>query len=286
MNKLNKSEPIKNKLVSLSIILLLIVSLSLLLLLSGCTKTIIVQAPSKDTTNSKYLQSQTASEDESPQQNPKTQTNTKPDTKSESQKTENTVQQTALAIQPSEKIKKLLNKHIGRVKSMSYLLQDPTTYPAKWIFFVKDNKIHIKLDDLKNVQGDTYIDNVYLDTSSKTAIGFCEAKLYRCKDPNKEIETDYSLYFRKTPLDWIKQVTYAKEVGSETRQNRNTIIIEYPDQDSKIMMWVDEFYGTPLEVRVIKGSSTKKYLFEDLAINSVTDAKLDHPQILITYNPN
>ena len=52
------------------------------------------------------------------------------------------------------------------------------------------------------------------------------------------------------------------------------------------MLWVDEFYGIPMEVRVSKNGKTNKYIYEDLTINSVKDSETSHEEILATYNTN
>ena len=256
--------------------ILLILLIGSLIALAGCTKTIIVQAPATEDTQTK------ADTKTTPTTTTKT-TETKP---TQTTPTETKPTQTITAKQPSEKVSKLLSKHISRVQSMSYMYQDETNYPGEWKTYAKDNKIHVKLEELKNVKDETYVDNIYLDTSAKTAEGYCEAKVYRCKDTNKKINIDYNIYSRKTPLDWIKKITYAEEIGSETRQQRNAIIIEYTEGSSKIMLWVDEFYGIPMEVRVSKNGKTNKYIYEDLTINSVKDSETSHEEILATYNTN
>ena len=182
----------------------------------------------------------------------------------------------------SKKVAELLKKH-SRVTSMNYLYQDRLNYPMEWPTYVKGSKMAIDLRELEEIDNDVFISKVYLDTSSKSAKAYCESKVYRCKDPNQALDVTFAKYKHKTPLEWIKEVTYAESAGEETMQQRLTVKITYEEDGKQVSMWVDDYYGIPMRVEIKDGSDVKKYIFEDLAINAVSDSDITHQLITETY---
>lgn len=188
------------------------------------------------------------------------------------------------AKQMNSKVADLLTKHT-KVKSLQYMYQDPSNYPMEWPTWLKGTKMAMDLREVTEVSGDTYVSKVYLNTASKTAKGFCESKVYRCADPNEEVDLRFPKYIRKTPFDWIKAVTYAEKEAEETKQQRQVWKLKFEDSDGNSgYMWVDDYYGVPMEVWVGSGSSAKKYIFEDLAVNAVEDSDLEHQMVTGSYN--
>jgi hypothetical protein len=144
--------------------------------------------------------------------------------------------------------------------------------------------MHVKLREMDNVKGDIYVDNIYLDLSAKKAVGYCERNVYRCADPNSPIDVSFAKYYRKTPFEWINEVTYAEKTSEEQMQQRNTWEIEYTEDDERVTMWVDEYYGLPVKIRVVKDGSASEYIFEDISFNSVDDSDLEHSLVTQSYN--
>lgn len=184
---------------------------------------------------------------------------------------------------PSKQIQELLQKHVGRVTSLRYMYQDQTIKPEEWETWVTSDRMHVKLREMDNLREDVYIDNVYLNLVSNTAEGFCERTVYRCADPNSPEEVNFKKYYRKTPFEWIKEVTYAEKESEEQMQQRNVWKIKYTEGSKTTTMWVDEYYGIPLKVRVADGSVVNEYIFEDIGFNSVDDSDLEHHLIRVTY---
>jgi hypothetical protein len=187
------------------------------------------------------------------------------------------------ARKPSKQIQELLQKHVGRVTSLTYMYQDQTIKPEEWETRVKGNKMQVKLREMDNIREDVYIDNIYLNIASKTAEGFCERTVYRCVDPNSPIEVNFKKYYRKTPFEWINEVTYAEKDSEEQMQQRNVWKIKYTEGSKTTTMWVDEYYGIPLKIRVADAGAVNEYIFEDIAFNDVDDADLEHQFIRVTY---
>ncbi|MFC1723288.1 hypothetical protein ACFL0V_04060 [Nanoarchaeota archaeon] len=183
----------------------------------------------------------------------------------------------------SKSMTELLGKHT-RVKSMYYMYQDSLNYPTEWPTYVMGNKISVDLREEQELGDGVYVDHIYMNSGTKTAKAYCEKKISRCPDPNQAHDVRYAKYGRKTPLDWIRQVTYAEKEGEETRQQRMAVKIAYEDGDSKVTMWVDEYFGVPMEVRVKKDGDTKSYIFEDLAVNTVDEADIEHQTVTSVYN--
>ncbi|MBI5061565.1 MAG: hypothetical protein HZB67_04605 [Candidatus Aenigmarchaeota archaeon] len=178
---------------------------------------------------------------------------------------------------PTKHVRDLLAKQGLKVKSMIFMYQDPQNKPEKDQYFIKGEKIKISLAQLDHISDNIYVTTIYLDRSTQEAIGYCEAKMYRCKDPNKPFPVPFSKYERKTPVDWIAGVTYAEEVSSERIDDREVAVLQFEEDGSAVKMWLDTFFGVPLKIQVMKsGSIVDEYIFEDIAFNSVTDDQLVH----------
>jgi len=185
---------------------------------------------------------------------------------------------------PTKKVQELLQKHVGRVTSLKYMYQDQTMKPEEWETWVKDDRMHVKLREMDNVRGDVYIDNVYLNIATQEAAGYCERAVYRCADPNSPVDVKFAKYYRKTPFEWISEVTYAEQESVEQMQQRNVWKLKYTEGGKTVNMWVDEYYGIPLKIRVVEGSAVNEYIFEDIAFNVVEDSDLEHAYIAEGYH--
>ncbi|MBI4738646.1 hypothetical protein HY772_03655 [Candidatus Woesearchaeota archaeon] len=177
---------------------------------------------------------------------------------------------------PTKRVRDLLAKQGLKVKSMIFMYQDPQNKPEKDRYFIKGEKMKIALAQLDHITDNIYVNTIYLDLSTQEAVGYCEAKMYRCKDPNKPFPVPLSKYERKTPVDWITGITYAEEIGSETIDNRGVTILQFEDDGSTVKMWLDVFFGVPLKIQVANGTIVDEYIFEDISFNSVTDDQLVH----------
>lgn len=186
--------------------------------------------------------------------------------------------------QMSDKMVELLGKSNGRVSSMEYMYQDALNKPEEWKTWVKGNLIHIELRELENVRDDVYVDNIYLNTATQTAVGYCEAKVYRCADPNDGIEVNYKKYARKSPRDWLAAIEYAEKDSEETLQQRTAWKVYGTDNKGRdFTMWIDEYYGLPIKVVVAEGSTKNEYIYEDIGFNGVEESDLQHNLVTTSY---
>ena len=216
-------------------------------------------------------------------ESPSTKHVTEPEESAEPEPEEEAEPEPEPAKKPSKQIQELLDKYKGRVQSVKYMYQDQTIKPEEWETWVKGDKMHVKLREMDNIREDVYIDQVYLDLSSKTAVGYCERTAYRCADPNSPVEVNFKKYYRKTPFEWIDEVTYAEKEAEEQMQQRNVWKIKYTEGSKTTTMWVDEYYGIPVKVRVADGGTVNEYIFEDIGFNAVDDSDLEHKLIKVTY---
>ena len=183
----------------------------------------------------------------------------------------------------NKKVAELLQKHVGRVNSMRYMYQDQTIKPEEWETWIKGDRTHVKLREMDNIRDDVYIDNIYFNTATQTAEAYCERPVYRCVDPNSPVDVNYKKYVRKTPFDWINEITYAEKESEEQMQQRNVWKLVSKEDGKTTTMWVDEYYGIPLRVIVQEGSSVNEYIYEDIGFNDADESDLEHGFISKTY---
>ena len=184
---------------------------------------------------------------------PKTESSTSTKTQAE------TTQSTA---EISADVKELLNKLKTKVSSIYYKYRGPETGSNFHEFYIKGNKIKYKPSlEIKTLDQPGSYDAIFIDKVAKTAQSYCTAAY--CAYKGKKADLSYATAYISTVFDWI-DVTSAEKVGEEVINSRNTWKIE----TNKGILWVDTFYGIPLKIE----SGGKTYKFEQLAVNSVTDA--------------
>ena len=172
---------------------------------------------------------------------------------------------------------KLLEKHT-KVKSLSYMYQDPENYPEFHEYIVKDDKIAVIYTVLDQDNPVGKIDSIYIDLSAKKATAYCERASYNaCPDKNKEHPLTFSTYVRDTSIDWIEKVEYAEITGQEQLDNRNVKVLKTTIDGKDTTMWVDDYYGTPLKIDY----GGDEYRFQDTAFNAVDEMDLEHQHIEI-----
>ncbi|MBI2658997.1 hypothetical protein HYX05_02750 [Candidatus Woesearchaeota archaeon] len=177
-------------------------------------------------------------------------------------KTQTTTTQEKPAGEIAADVKDILSKHKTKITSVYYKYRGPETGSNFHEFYVKGNKIKYKPHlELKTLDGPESYDAIFIDKVAKTAQSYCTAAY--CAYKGKKESLNYDDAYIETVFDWLS-VTSAKKVGEEVIDSRNTWKIE----TNNGILWVDTFYGIPLKA----DSGGKTYRFEQLAVNSVTDA--------------
>ena len=179
----------------------------------------------------------------------------------------------ALLGKADEKVKNIKGKSGG----YQFFYAPPPDNLARDMWFIKGNKIVVKLYEENVVQADLNYDTIYLDTSAKTAEAYCEdERSPRCPDKNKQFSVDYNEVMIKTPYQWLKEIKTGEIVSGEMLWDRKVEVVEYTEGNTVYKQWIDGFSGLPVKVRIGRGPDAEEYQFRDLAVNTVIEAQLEH----------
>jgi len=182
-----------------------------------------------------------------------------------------------------ERVSNLVKKAAEKTTSYRFYYQTSANWDlVRDQYFIKGDKIKIKLYEENMWNADNYFDTVYLDTAQKTAAAYCESpEKKRCKDLNKQFKVEYEDYKILTPLDWINVIpTDAKWQGSEQVDDRPADAVVFSTPDGKTTrMLMDKFSGVPAQVIIYKGdieNVVERYKFRELSVNSVKTSETEH----------
>lgn len=166
-----------------------------------------------------------------------------------------------------QKIADLLAKG-AKYTEMNYDYKDSQ---GTYNIFIKDNKMKIELSSKTKFSGGENFDTVYLDTDTKTAVGYCEKKSICDKYKDQEFEAQYEDYYKKTPLDWRNEIVTAEDKGpGEPVFSRQTQKIQYKKGNNIIKMLVGKYYGIILKVEEydpIRESIVNSYEYDLHGVN-------------------
>jgi len=209
----------------------------------------------------------------------KTQTTEKTET------TETKTTETKTTTEMPEKVKELLTKADNKLVSMGYLYGGPEN-DGRFLdtYYIKGDKIKVKLYEDNIYVEDGYFDTVYLNTVEKTAIGRCENQKRcvssRVDNMNKDFDATYDDYRRKTPYEWLQDITTPTAIGEEVVDKRSALKIEYPKKETKVEMWLDNTYGVPLQIKMVYPDETEEfYQFTNVQFNTLKEEDMVPPPI-------
>ena len=150
-------------------------------------------------------------------------------------------------------------------------------------YFVKDDKIHIILNDYVGSRHDGSMYNeVLVDKTEKKAYAFCTDPQY-CGDevPDEYWEVDYAKYAVITPTEQLMSVSNAKIIQDATCENIKCIEIEYIDDADGLTksMWILTFKAVPWKVQWFDEAKGKQFFqqYQTLLLSRVTDADVMIP---------
>lgn len=178
-------------------------------------------------------------------------------------------------------VAELLAKH-KKVISLKTAVDDGV--PGSYTLIVRGDKLKKIYFVPARYDKETLVTAVYIDRSAKTAVGICD-ELSACtrEREGKRRSLIYESENPTTPLDMINQVTFAKNVGEEKFDERQTFILERTLSDGKReRLWVEKFFGVPLQQRVFLGDTlTSQHTFTLTSFNSVSAADVSLPSSII-----
>lgn len=177
---------------------------------------------------------------------------------------------------PTE-LKELMEKADRKLTSMVYLYGSPES-EGRFLdtYSVRADKMKVRLYEGNYYMRQDYFDTVYLDTTEKTATGRCENKK-RCVFPDMDntgrvFAANYDDYRRKTPYEWLQDITTPEILGPEIVDKRSALKIKYPKGDTEIKMWLDNTYGVPLQLKIIHPDDEEEmYQFTNLQFNTLKE---------------
>lgn len=165
-----------------------------------------------------------------------------------------------------------------KLKSVSYISAIPENQ-GRFLdaYHVMGDKIKVKLYEDNEYVEDGYFDTVYLDTTKKTATGRCENKRRcmssRVDNTGKAFDNvNYDDYRRKTPYEWLADMTTAEVVGPEIVDKRSALKISYPKGDTTVEMWLDGTYGIPLQLKMVYPNEEEDmYQYSNFQFNTLKE---------------
>ena len=185
----------------------------------------------------------------------------------------------AVASELSEDVKELLKK-ADSVNSLEYSYQnsieDGKAYYSH-VYIVGDKmKQEVNFKKSSYAAGTKY-DTIYVNLKEKTIEGYCEDE--DCDDRNALIPVEYSDFIMETPFDVIDNLK-GNKIGTEVYEGRESIVVEYEEDDMRTKTLVWEYKGLPL--KYIEYKNNKKYrtvIFDHLIYNQVSDEQVAHQQL-------
>jgi len=147
------------------------------------------------------------------------------------------------------------------------------------IYFIKDNKVKIKIKDWHGSIGD-YYDYVYLDTDEKKAFSVC-LELTTCEKGKEQYSVlPYDKYKFKTPLEYLDEAKTGKVISSEKCEKYTCQVIQYEKEGKLFRMLITDYRGVPYEIReqASLGNYETILKFSDQAYDHLTVIDVSLPE--------
>ena len=161
-------------------------------------------------------------------------------------------------------IKKLINNS-AKLKSLEYNYKGPESGDQEFEFFVMGDKIrYVPYRRIKSLDKPESFDSIIIDRVAQSAISYCFDAT--CKFKGKRSDLPYDSNYILTPFDWITFIVESEKIGEQVIDSRNTLKI----QTNKGIMWIDEFYGVPLQVEY----NGESYRFRNIKPNAVEESEV------------
>lgn len=187
---------------------------------------------------------------------------------------ETIVEETNKSFREKARINELLNKSESRVRSYSFIYAFSQTHLSGDTFYLKDDKMKIKLKSAGTYNFEDYYDTVYLDITNRSAKGYCEnTGLEACRKGIQDVyNLSYEDYKIKTPSDWLNDLKLAKPnlkfLGDVILFERNCVFL----RKNNTFFWVDEFSGLPVRIKIKKDAFEEVHDYRHLSLNYLSES--------------
>lgn len=202
-----------------------------------------------------------------------------------------------------KKLQGLIDIADKKLKSYQYFYSDrrvgnPVKFPIWGNFKVKGDRIRIditpveemsaRLANLANsdqslyqpqLYGDDYYDQFFLNTATQKAIARCDNVL--CRKHAAIAPVNYADFYRKTPMDWRKEIPLdsVRIIDSKQIQGQSIIRVTYQQDGEPMTQWLEQYAMLPIRVDVGDEENGYTINFVDFAPNAVSDKEFEGVQI-------
>ena len=142
------------------------------------------------------------------------------------------------------------------------------------------NRIKVELFYQKLIDGESYIDTVFLDTVNKTAIGFCwNTDKGICKSRRERHTLNYEDYYVETPYDWYAKLDSLEYINSVKFGQRTAAVASTTYNGYSARVWIDDYYGILLKIEMYKNEEQdllESYTFNNLYANNLKLSDMEY----------
>lgn len=171
----------------------------------------------------------------------------------------------------------LMSKGKDKAKNVYYLYRGAPLFREANEYYILGNKLKIVNPPPQQYERETYYNVVYVDLNTKETTGYCEDRK-RCPSLNTPlIAGAYEDEVGVLPAEWYDKMDSAVLIGTEEIFGRDAEIYEFDYNGMKSKIWIDPFYGLPLQVRVDEYSDEPTiYHYEIKKVGGVKAVDVEH----------
>ncbi|MBN2142145.1 hypothetical protein JW711_02325 [Candidatus Woesearchaeota archaeon] len=138
-------------------------------------------------------------------------------------------------------------------------------------------KLKIEIVNKRKYNDEEPYDMIYIDFVNKIAKGYCETESPgTCEDRNKPYALDYATFWVPTPFAWVDCIESAELTGrSKQIEGRQGKEVTFKSGGVSGIMWLDAFYGIPIEVSY----DGIDYKYQNLRVNDISADLLVHQKL-------
>jgi|GEM_PF-1786731 len=206
------------------------------------------------------------------------------ETKQTPQTQETTDEKTEAKAEDS-RVQAILEKHNSQpIKGYSFLYAPLPENIAKNDYKYYGDKVLVMPGAMNKFNADSRVDNIYLDLASKTARGFCMSnQLSICSVKGEERPVNFNDWFVKSPIDWLSQpgLEQATIKGDKQFQNFDVDILRFKYEGKYYEYLITKFWGVPLRIGIYSDPDYTNLIggaeYRHMGINGVKASEVEPP---------